>query len=1227
MEQQNSNTVSGSAVNNLVQAARIGTVHVHAAPVEPGPPTEEWAELVFKSAVWSQLRPGGDTEAWKWQTVRAAEELARVRDRLAPPLADDPWQDPDVVRRFVRAVGRLPGTSADGLLYPAEAAVLVLLPMLYRLRTMQLACGERPTDGYGEDHRRLADRARTDPDLAGWLWHRHLARQAGLADPAAVTGLRAAVTGPEVRAALLPAVVLPALDGLRRGIGVANPEFLQELRDRERIDCDEEQYVRPKRLTLLTALAHALALENTALPEIVADHLGIEDPVVLSQLHATLRASSWGGSRELPVLKAECHHQAVVEALREYIDHADELLHAVQRTLDPEVTGLPLRLSAANVAPVPGAFKETARFRLDERRMQALLMGVQLYRDRDLAVRELYQNALDACRYRRARADFLARDRLGVEDSGYRGEITFEQGIDAQGRPYLQCRDNGVGMGEAELRGVFSKAGERFAEQQELRQEREKGRPAPPPVELYPNSRFGIGVLSYFMLGERMTVTTCRMDPENRCGPELEASIYGPGHLFPIKPTGAARTVPGTTIRLYLDQEVLPEDWSAVNVLERLLGIAEFETVATHGEHVVRWEPRQLRQRADHVDRRGGVSAAGKLVPWEGAPPGAQVIWCERGGDLLVDGLYISSVASRSDTEAQPTIDVSGVVVNLTGPYSPKNLSVDRTTILDDVSETLHALLRPAARALVEDDHGLLTDSWLSAVSDEDPWLADLLTSTVRQVVSTAPPSSFLELVSRGGFYGTDRKFVPRSDHSQRFPPLPTEMNSLPWPWLLWRLLAHRPNPWSAALTDAVPELDRIGCLLPALPSDQLVLDHLLDNSTAPAPGHVVNRGSALTYVFKMQPLLPKPLSVVAQRLRELRIRDWWDSLPVSVSELRAMRGAVSDGVQLMRALDLTVTDEVTAIAAAYQRIPALSVDGYIFDRGSNGTLEPGAPVPLGYLAAMSRAAGHSMVEMARQLVDLGLSIDPAGIPDHITSPTAVLLSRDFDNAAPWVDQSVTPNHLLRSAVLSGRSLAETVRTFEDLGYSCPPLGDLPVTEFLPLVSRFFPPEGGRLPIRHTLDMSSPLFLAIAQWIARRSAESSTFPEGSTADGALMHLFRDLGMSNELVTDSVPFAALLSAARDLGIGPADLAARLNAQGLPTSCVELPFDLPQHTASRLWGMAAHTVRHSPHVPLMAAVELKAPLPRVAEWLRVLGHDAPDPVALIREAIPFVPLAEG
>ena len=78
--------------------------------------------------------------------------------------------------------------------------------------------------------------------------------------------------------------------------------------------------------------------------------------------------------------------------------HVDGMLEALR--------DLPTHVAADGLRPLrrpdgrPRYDSVGFRFRLDDDRVQELLMGEQLYGDPALAIRELYQNALDACRYR-----------------------------------------------------------------------------------------------------------------------------------------------------------------------------------------------------------------------------------------------------------------------------------------------------------------------------------------------------------------------------------------------------------------------------------------------------------------------------------------------------------------------------------------------------------------------------------------------------------------------------------------------------------------------------------------------------------------------------------------------------------------------------------------------------------------------------------------------------------
>src|SRR5690606_13595771 len=180
------------------------------------------------------------------------------------------------------------------------------------------------------------------------------------------------------------------------------------------------------------------------------------------------------------------------------------------------------------------------------------------------------QNALDACGYRQARTEYLRRTQ-GFAD-GWTGRIRFEQGIDADGRPYLDCIDNGIGMGVRELSDVFAQAGVRLGDLPEFIEEQAEWARLDPPVQLHPNSRFGIGVLSYFMLADEVTGGTCRMERAGTPGPLLRVSIAGPGSLFRIRTLGPGREC-GTTVRLHLRSATAV---SCVETLRNVLWVAEY---------------------------------------------------------------------------------------------------------------------------------------------------------------------------------------------------------------------------------------------------------------------------------------------------------------------------------------------------------------------------------------------------------------------------------------------------------------------------------------------------------------------------------------------------------------------------------------------------------------------------------------------------------------------------
>ncbi|MFG2917395.1 hypothetical protein ACGF0D_31455 [Kitasatospora sp. NPDC048298] len=828
------NAINGTVNGPVVQAETVN--FLGGLPQAVPDDADDWVKHVAGSRVWMHIREGGGVEPYQRVVLEAVGELARLRDETV--LAEDPWQDPGIAERFAQQVDWLLGRLD---LYPAEAALLAVLPFLYRVRSLRLAAARvsvGPTDlapaaepdadraayeQFIESHDLLVGRTRTRPasavPLGWWLFHRWLDQHEDLADPEGVQEIlgRLPVLA-DLGETFALKRVCALLHGLRRGPDVGNRDYLASLSVDDHLRAPGEQQVREQWLALLLALAYGTAIEMTALPEIVTEHLGIPDEVDLVDLRRTLEEAAWGGSYDLPVLRAECRHEAVVEGLHEYTARVDELLHAVRRVLRDQP--LPTRLTSDEAAPATGAFTGWARFRMDERRVRSLLMGVELYRDRDLAVRELYQNALDACRYRRARTEYLDRTNP-IASFTYEGRIEFRQGVDEDGRAYLECQDNGVGMGEEELRGVFSNAGARFAEQLDFKLERAEWRKVDPPVELYPNSRFGIGVLSYFMLADEIKVSTCRLDASGRLGPQLDVSIYGPSHLFRIAEQSERGREPGTTVRLYLRDDIeLAESWSCVDVLERLLAVAEFSTSAVHGAREVAWEPGVLKAREAPRGETFGFSAWGRMTSWAGAPEGAQVVWCEHGGALLVDGLVVEPEVVRGVVSPR---GFSGVVLNLTGRLSPRRVSVDRRRVISDLSETVRDLLEAAVDELVSSDSAVLSMAWIHQVTERNHHLADLVAA---EVIRKGRRFEFLgvEYETRStGCFLADEGILKWFENFDQFAG-GTFVGNPPDHILLWRMMAHGRDLAFPELSELCPELLVSRNVRPAMPSDIEVL-------------------------------------------------------------------------------------------------------------------------------------------------------------------------------------------------------------------------------------------------------------------------------------------------------------------------------------------------------------------------------------------------------------------
>lgn len=131
-------------------------------------------------------------------------------------------------------------------------------------------------------------------------------------------------------------------------------------------------------------------------------------------------------------------------------------------------------------------------FSLDQHKILDLLTGHTLYNDTSVVLREVIQNALDATRLQ---AHFKDTDPK-------QGEVVIDWSRDDR---ELVVRDNGTGMTAGVIEKNLLKAGSSRYQEEDFK----KRHP-----EFSPISRFGIGVLSAFMIADAVQITTCSEEEE-----------------------------------------------------------------------------------------------------------------------------------------------------------------------------------------------------------------------------------------------------------------------------------------------------------------------------------------------------------------------------------------------------------------------------------------------------------------------------------------------------------------------------------------------------------------------------------------------------------------------------------------------------------------------------------------------------------------------------------------
>jgi len=989
-------------------------------------PPHAWTAAASNHRAWERTADTPVPGVLRAAAGTLIDRLGRAYDTAAATLADDPWHDPDLARRMARRVEFLVSKLPPGPeeLSAAEAALLVVGPYLHQtVWTMLVAQAAVAHPGSTEGstteradfeafitgHPRLVrriERARLAGDQASaaavswWLAHKWCESQVTARWRSLLQELLTASGSDGGQDSLAADVFQTArlteiLTALR-----ATPTFLNQsgrvgaLADLAMVApaTSEEMLLRERLVGYLLAIGQKMALEVAALPAVVVEHLGVADAVDLAEVRTSLRRAEWQGrGRSTRALAVECHHPAVQVALERHTAGLDTLLAEAHRATAeiPALAGMPTHATADGVRAAeidghPSYTSAGAQFRLAEDKVQELLMGEQLYENRALAVRELYQNALDACRYRRARAEYLTR--TTGRASSWTGRIDFQQGFQPDGTPYIECRDNGIGMNYREISDVFAEAGTRTVDLPEVVEEMGRWAACDPPIEFYPNSRFGVGVLSYFMIADEIRVETCRLGLDGRPGELLRVTIAGPGNLFRIEPMGPGRES-GTTVRLYLSRDPKRPSISCVDILRRILWAAEFDTHAAEGAAVEYWPAGKLAPSAP-VGNTDPLQGFARRLTTQIVSASRAVWWCNGVGAILADGLWVGEA-------------VFGVVLDLTGQLVPE-LSVDRNKIRDLVDEpAVDALLVAALHVLRSSDALDVTAEWATAFAYSFPLVADALVGMM------AADGEFWAGIGGGrlpikqtGLLATDSIFWLAGSTNR-----PVARTGTPWLYPSW-----------------VPDTVFFGRLTSWVNSE---LEVSVQADEAEDSGRVIPSDLAIVFAaFQHGDIVPtrlkKDVGFLAGRLR------------TTPQEMGHRIRRLGFQVPSLKSINVTEISELEKTALSSGLDGQFPLPGW--RRLREDTVSPGH-----VLAAATR-----LMTAPEKIVDAlsatGVVVSPPLVGPVDTTPMdLVLQSSNLDGRWPWLSAGrVSRAHLLRAALYTGLSLAEVCTRLLAFGYRVP---------------------------------------------------------------------------------------------------------------------------------------------------------------------------------------------
>lgn len=319
--------------------------------------------------------------------------------------------------------------------------------------------------------------------------------------------------------------------------------------------CGYNEYLCVPFVAVILRLADIIDFDPKRTPDILFSHLSVKNPVSINEWKKHQSINAWTFNSDMLVYSAQCEHPATEATIRKFCDMIDyELSNCTlilsnlnSNLLNDEINKykihLPVKVNREKISAkkdyITGKYLykyHDTIFTLNKTQVIDLLMGTKLYENPEVVLRELIQNSIDACMVRKILCENYGEAYIP------RLEVAFyiENGVE-----YLCVDDNGIGMNQYVIDNYYTKIGSSYYRSSEFYELMGSIN-----SDYQPISRFGIGILSSFMVCDEMEVNTRKVLGKYNYDEAISIFVEGYESLFVIKE--GRREEPGTCTVLKL---------------------------------------------------------------------------------------------------------------------------------------------------------------------------------------------------------------------------------------------------------------------------------------------------------------------------------------------------------------------------------------------------------------------------------------------------------------------------------------------------------------------------------------------------------------------------------------------------------------------------------------------------------------------------------------------------